>query len=297
VSVSVYRARLPPRSKIARPSSSAQLTARGTCHNFRLIRPSRRVWRVLDDSVKAKTPAVGGVLLSNQDFPPSVLEAPYNANPWQYALGAPLSKPSPLNKRRYTSDDPYQAPLNLRDLHCGNGKGQPSWIKPHACWEPFGRIPVVAAEYEVGTWTNQDESDIPIRSRRQLHTGKRAQDGGALPPAGTWNVSAPWTFEGLLLPAMRWSTRQTACSWCHGVIPEDRTHFCCDEHAHKGDLLRRRRKRAVKSGRWPEPRYEKRRWCATRDERADLSSLHLNVRSVYKAVMESLPDLKLETYD
>jgi len=282
VSLSVYRTRL------------------GIGHNFRLLRPGRHVWRVVDDTVKSKTPAVGGVSLANGKFLPSVLDAPYNATPWSYALGAPLSKPYKLNKRKYTSDDPYDAPLNLADLHCRGGKGQPGWIKPWECWEPFGRVPVAQAEYAIGTWLDPDGDDTPARGRRPLHSGKRAPSRGGsqakLPPVGTWNVSAGWTFDRLLLPAMEWSTRQTACSWCHGQIPESRTKCCSDECYHQWDLLRRRRKRAVKSGRWPEPRYQKRRWSATRDERADLGSLHLDVRSVYTSVIESLPDLKLETY-
>jgi hypothetical protein len=277
---------------------SAYRARLGVGHNFRLIRPGRCVWRVVDDSVKHKTPAVGGVSLANQEFPPIVLDAPYIANPWKYALGAPLSKPHKLNKHKYTSDDPYDAPLILADLHCGGGVGQPERLKPYKCWQAFGRIPVTQAEYEVSTWLDPDPEGYTVRERKPLPSGKRAPSGGSLPPAGTWNVSASWTFDGLLLPGMKWSRANTHCYVCGAPLPEPhgKRKYCPDECAHQGDLRRRRRERAVKSGRWPEPRYEKRRWCATRDERADLSSLHLDVRSVHKAVMESLPDLKLETY-
>jgi hypothetical protein len=44
--------------------------------NFRLLKKACGVWKITDDRITAKTPAVGGVLLTNQEFPPSKLDAP-----------------------------------------------------------------------------------------------------------------------------------------------------------------------------------------------------------------------------
>jgi hypothetical protein len=267
--------------------------------SFRLLKKQRSVWKIVDDRIVNKAPAVGGVLLTDQHYPPSKLDAPYTANPWRYPLPAkPAARHKPSRGKKYRSDDPYDTPLNLRDYHHGNGKGQPSWLQPYKCWEVFGRTPVVgAAEYEVATWLNPDVEGYKVRGRKPLHSGKRAPDGGTLPPRDTWHVSAPWRSQGIALPAMKWDTRQTACSVCWGAIPKDRREYCSDECAHAGDLLRRRRRRAIKSGRWPEPRYAKRRWASTRDEIADLQPLHLDVRRIGNIVTQLLPDLKLETYE
>ncbi|WP_136624906.1 hypothetical protein [Mycobacterium attenuatum] len=217
--------------------------------------------------MKVKTPEVGGVDLRGQDFPESKLDAPYNANPWRYPLPAPIAKPHTLNKRLYTSDDPYQAPLSMRDLHHGDGKGQPAWLKPYKTWEAFGGTHVGSDEYDCATWLNPDVEGHKVRGRKPLHSGKRAPDeDSALTPRDTWHVVTGG-----------WSTRQTACSTCWGPLPEDRDKFCSDRCYKAGDLLRRRRRRAVKAGRWPEPRYAKRRWGSTRDEVVDMQPLHVEV--------------------
>jgi hypothetical protein len=238
--------------------------------NFRLLRKGAGVWKIVDDRIRAKTPAVGGVSLSSPDFPPSGPVAPYNANPWRYRLPARVAKPYKLNQRHYQSDDPYGPALNLVDRHYGGGKGQPGWLQPYRCWEPFGRIPVESAEYEMDTWLNPLDNYRP-RGRKPLYEGKRALDSAPLSmAAGTWHVTN----------YAKWPTRQTACSVCWAVIPEDLRRYCSDECAEEGDRLRRRRRDAVKSGRWPEPRYEKRRWRLTAGEVADLRPLHIDVRRI-----------------
>jgi hypothetical protein len=240
---------------------------RTTRSSYRLLRGGQNVWRIVDDRAP-KRPVIGGVSLVGQGIPASKLDAPFNPNPWHYQLRGKVARPARLNQRQYGSDDPYQAPVNLRDLHHGGGKGQPAWLKPNGCWPAFGRIPVRQADYERPTWlSNHDPEGYRPRGRKQLHSGKRAPQGGPFPPHGTWHVETGG-----------WSTRQTACSICWAKLPDGRRHFCSDDCARAGDLLRRRRRRSIKSGRWPEPRYEKRTWSPTRDELADLQLLHLEVR-------------------
>ena len=90
--------------------------------------------------MKTKTPPVGGVSLANREFPPSLLDTPYEANPWRYPLGHPIRKPHKLNTRRWTSDDPFDTPLNLADRWHGGGSGQPAWLKAHNTFGSFARI-------------------------------------------------------------------------------------------------------------------------------------------------------------
>jgi hypothetical protein len=184
----------------------------GTGHNFRLLHPSGRVWRIVNDTV-AKTPAVGGVRLDGGEFPPSRLDAPHTANPWRYALRAPIRQQAELNRRKYTSDDPFEQPLNLTDFAFGNHRAQPAWLRPGKCFPAFAH----------------------------LRAGKRAAGGGEMPPVGTWHISGD-----------RWSTAQIQCSACGGPMPEGRRKFCSDPCAHEGDL-QRRRKRPRDNGKWWRP--------------------------------------------
>ena len=123
--------------------------------NFRLLHPSSHVWRIVDDSA-AKTPAVGGVPLDNQEFPPSRLDTSWNPNPWKYALPA-IRKWDELEPE----PRPWSEPLNYPDFAHGDGKGQPAWLRPYKCFRPFAH----------------------------LYAGKRTLSGGELPETHTWHIS------------------------------------------------------------------------------------------------------------
>jgi hypothetical protein len=180
-----------------------------------------------------------------------------------------------LNQRVYSSDDPYDTPLDLRDFHHGKCKGQPAWIQPYRRWEPLGSV-ATNAEYERATWLNPD-TDYQPRGRKGLHPGKRAPGGQTdLPPAGTWHVGLvreglDWTSHAhplkaehrklqrdatritgipAVVPPQRWSMIPEACYICGRRLDKpplaDKAKFCGPTCKRAADAKRKARKRRNK---------------------------------------------------
>lgn len=122
---------------------------------------------------------------------------------------------------------------------------QPAELVPNSCLADTARAPLPAAR------PAPDEADIRGECDTRLRVGEPQTYDGLRAPAGernmmqpgSWHVSANHYLDGTILPAMRWSTAQAACSVCLGALPDGQHKYCSPRCQRDGANLKKRQGR------------------------------------------------------